>query len=331
MAENEGNAEAINEEADLGGTYVTDDPQPSGDTPAPDSPDARDGEGFINTMDDPTIDLDTDPGAANNTQSDSQEDPVIEETAEAEAKEDSGDKKPRLDRDARFSEVIQQNKDLTERLAAAEKAPAPKVDMSELSQLLTPRVDVTREELPAVTFRDMSVMSDDDLREWSDRAPGEYARNLARQTHWETTRDNILREKQRSVQGRVESSLREYAATNTDFVGMVEDGTLKDFIQSHPGHNFISAHQVLTAETRSKTFETRIAEERAAAKKEAEAEFNRNLRAKQRVTPLTGGGSGGVSRSPVTDPALSDTKKHGGRNAVIARRYEERRRAANSA
>ena len=329
MAENEGNAEAINEEVDLGGTYVTDDPQPSGDTPAPDSPDARDGEGFINTMDDPTIDLDTDPGAANNTQSDSQEDPEIAATAEA--GEDSGDGKPRLDRDERFQKVLKERNEYKEKLETAAAAPAPKVDMSELSQILTPRVDVTREELPPVTFKDMSVMSDDDLREWQDRAPGEYARNLARQTHWETTRDNILREKQRFVQGKVESSLREYAATNTDFVGMVEDGTLKDFIQSHPGHNFISAHQVLTAETRSKTFETRIAEERAAAKKEAEAEFNKNLRAKHRVTPLTGGGSGGVSRSPVTDPALSDTKKHGGRNAVIARRYEERRRAANSA
>ena len=329
MAENEGNAEAINEEADLGGTYVTDDPQPSGDTPAPDSPDARDGEGFINIMDDPTIDLDTDPGAANNTQSDSQEDPEIAATAEA--VEDSGDGKPRLDRDERFQKVLKERNEYKEKLEAAAATPAPKVDMSELSQILTPRVDVTREELPAVTFKDMSVMSDDDLREWSDRAPGEYARNLARQTHWETTRDNILREKQRFVQGKVESSLREYAATNTDFVGMVEDGTLKEFIKSHPGHNFISAHQVLTAETRSKTFETRIAEERAAAKKEAEAEFNKNLRAKHRVTPLTGGGSGGVSRSPVTDPALSDTKKHGGRNAVIARRYEERRRAANSA
>jgi len=112
-----------------------------------------------------------------------------------------------------------------------------------------------------------------------------------------------------------------YAKANPDFDEMWDDGRIQAFMDKNPGHNAISAHQMLTEETRLK-----------AAADKAVKEFEGALRSKRAASAVLGAGNMSVpTDAKAADERLKNPKKFGGVTEVLTARLLERRRAAGRA
>ena len=110
-----------------------------------------------------------------------------------------------------------------------------------------------------------------------------------------------------------------YKEKNPDFEAMMNSGEIAKFLNDHPAHNPISAHQFLTTEKK-------LNEAIESAKKATREETLKQLRAKKHAQVL---GSGpGVSRGPAQETELLDTKQKGGLTSVLATRLQQMRRKA---
>jgi hypothetical protein len=118
-------------------------------------------------------------------------------------------------------------------------------------------------------------------------------------------------------QGDLKKVYDDFAAEHKDFNGLWESGKILDFIQKNPGHNPMSAYLKMTEKEK-------IAEAVAEARKKTEEEVTKRFLAKQKATVLNGGPAS-IPRTD-EDPALQNTKQHGGLNSVLASKLAEMRR-----
>jgi hypothetical protein len=140
--------------------------------------------------------------------------------------------------------------------------------------------------------------------------------------NWVERQQQIRQDRRERAQAeqnaRIKSTFDSYREKNPDFDEMWKSGEIPKFMKANIGHNAISAHQMLTMEARIKE-----ATEKAA--KEAEAKTIANMKAK-RSAQVLGGGPAVTGSGKTEDAALNDTKSHGGKASVIARRIIEMRK-----
>ena len=108
---------------------------------------------------------------------------------------------------------------------------------------------------------------------------------------------------------------------------MYNSGEIQRYIDAHPGHYPMSAHQALIAEKRDQAHKAEIEEARQKAVKETEARMTANFKAKAGADTLGSGpatGGGPVDKEPAE---LKEPKKFGGLTQVLANRLKSRRQA----
>jgi len=223
----------------------------------------------------------------------------------------------RLDRDSRFQQVIKSNRHLKNQL----KDLTAKHDevLSRLEQLSTGQAQ------PGTGDADAGKvlgMSEEELLDLQATNPAKYHQLLVDSLTSQIT-DTVSQSvskatDQRSYEESIGQTFEGYAKDNPDFDEMWDAGELQQFMDSHPGHNAISAHMALTAEKR-----TQAAVDKAV--KDATEKMRNDLRTKGRAAVLGSGPSGQIDRQGAAGQELADSKKFGGQYAVLARRSAARR------
>jgi hypothetical protein len=182
--------------------------------------------------------------------------------------------------------------------------------------------EVLSEPLPE-GIKDISKMSADELREWNEDDPVGYANNLQALT-LHNVKSNLTNENVRNatISG-IEKTFTEYAASNPDFNDLWDSGAIPKYMEAHPGHNAISAHMAMTG---AKTTEEKIAAAVVKATQETEERVTKNFQAKRNAHIIDA--QAATKGADVSiDAELKDTNQAGGRDAVLARRLEQRRAA----
>jgi hypothetical protein len=265
-----------------------------------DAPSVPDASSTFHDLDD-RVDPDAEASAAAAAKAASDEDKVKAKGGNGEDKEDRFDKHPRFQQLLKERDEARLEKAKLEgRLEGAPRPAAPVV-------------------LP---FKDISALTAEQIREWQEDDPKGFAENLKIQARYEAEgavrqeiNSRIARE---TEQGGLRKTYDTFESKNPDFRPLWDSGEIIKFIEANPGHNPMSAYQAMT-------FEKRVADAVEKAKKEAEEEVTKRFQAKKKATVLSGGPAGAPRTEE--DPALSDTKKHGGLNAVLADKLAAMRRA----
>jgi hypothetical protein len=226
-----------------------------------------------------------------------------------------GEEKPQpYHKDPAWQRIMKEREEAKEETARV-KAEVQSVK-AEMESLKATRVQPQREEkLPYV---DITTMEVDKLQEWQMEDPKGYAANLYAQMRYEFRKEEEQRSGMQRVQSSIAGTFEDYKTKNPDFDPMWKSGELKKFMDDHPGHNAISAHQLLT-------MDKRIQEASEKASKETEAKVLANQKAK-RSAQVLGGAPAVVGGDQGIDEAFKDTKSHGGKAAVLAKKILELRK-----
>ena len=269
------------------------------------TPPVNDGFNRIDPSVDNVSDIDGIPAKGGETKT--AEDLQKETDAKAAADKAAADKDlERFDKHPRFKEMESKIADLTAKLAA--KATA----------------EVIKEDKP-LPYKDITQMKKEELLEWQEDDPVGYAANLYQQMLHET-RETIKREQAEvntttSVKGTYEA----YEKGNADFRAKWDSGELMAYMNAHPGHNAISAHQMLTAESRKGDLQKQIDAAVSKAVKETEERVKKNFQAKRNAEVI---GDGGAIKVEGLPDELKNPDKYGGVTATLASRLERSRQAA---
>jgi len=223
-----------------------------------------------------------------------------------EAKADDGEEKPqegqdgRYDKDPAWQRIIKQRDETREeniRLKA-------QLDVLAKQQEAAPVAPLPSD------FKDLSQFSDDEIREWMEDDPKGFVANLTAKIHADIEMKTQQKEQQNALNQKVHATFSSYAEANPDFNDLWESGEIQKFMDENPGHNAISAHQMLTGEAR---VQARI----DAAVKEATEKITANFRAKRNAEVLSGGPARQSSGGADVPVELTNTKKYGGRTSVL--------------
>ena len=235
------------------------------------------------------------------------------EADEKAAEEKAAEDEARFDKHPRFKELVSSKNDLKAQVDTLQ---------AQVDKGLKPK------EAEDLGYKDISKMSEDDLRDWIDNDPIAYTANIAKQIKAEVTADVEGRFSQKSQEDNVFKTFDDYAAKNETFDPMWDSGEIQSFINNNPGHNAISAHMALTSEATANGVESKIKDAVDKAVKETEERVIKNFKAKKGAQVI---GSGPVTTGTTqgrTAPELKQPKKFGGINTVLAARLKERRQAA---
>jgi hypothetical protein len=223
----------------------------------------------------------------------------------------------RLDRDSRFQQVIKSNRHLKNQLQ----------DLTAKHDEVLSRLEKlsTGQEQPMAGDADAGKvlgMSEEELLDLQATNPAKYHQmlvdSLTKQITDTVSQSVTKATDQRSYEESVGKTFEAYAKEHPDFDDMWDSGDLKRYMDSHPGHNAISAHMAMTSEARTKAAVD-------AAVKKATDKMRNDLRTKGRAAVLGTGPSGQIDRQGAAGQELADSKKFGGQYAVLARRSAARR------
>jgi len=178
-------------------------------------------------------------------------------------------------------------------------------------------------------FTDITTMTPDKVRDWQEEDPIGYARNLAKQVAYESERrlEEKLQARERQQQqeaykAEVNRQYDNYAAKNPEFTQMFQSGQLHKYMQENPGHNPISAHQLLIAGKK----EGEVQEMLKKAKEEGRKEAEKNQQAKRQIRTISRPPErAGIASDSSGEDMLKDTKKYGGMASVITARLNRLR------
>jgi hypothetical protein len=125
----------------------------------------------------------------------------------------------------------------------------------------------------------------------------------------------------------LQSGLQSFAATNEDFMPMVESGRVAQFIQMNPFHNAISAYHELKAHDASATADSDKEALEKTIRDDERKKTLASIRAKQGAEVLDGSHSATPASGAGTavEPELQETTKHGGKRNVITSRLKRLR------
>lgn len=230
--------------------------------------------------------------------------------AKVEAKPVKDEPADRLDKHPRFQELIREKNELKQKLA-------------ELDARVTTGAKPPEPVKPA--YEDLSTLGDEDILNKFNEDPKGFLANFAKQVHAEVKNDLMqqqdLRDQERQAQlqeQQTRSTFEKYSKENTDFLEMWNNGDIPKFMEDNPGHNAISAHQLMTAQKR-------IDEAVQTAVKEAEERVTKNYQLK-RTNAVLGSTAATPGRGvPRVPPELKDPKAYGGVTTVLAQRLAARK------
>ena len=235
--------------------------------------------------------------------------------ASGKGKEDSSDD-TRFDQHPRFQQLRREKEEALLKAAKLE------------GQLEATRITaqpVKKEDPAPLPFKDINKMTPEQIREWQEDDPKGFAENLQKQAihiaKEEITRESNLRMQAEREKGGLQKSYEEFEKAYPDFRKMWDSGEIMTYLNTHPAENPKSAYFQLT-------LTNKIAEAVAKAKKETEEEVTKRFQAKRNAKVLGGDGPSGAARTD-EDPALQNTKQHGGRTAVLADKLRSMRQASH--
>lgn len=285
------------------------DPSVTGDPSALDSPQVDlDSDNLDNTGNDPAEDVVTDPEGAKKTEGSEGE------TGGEDKDKELGGQDDRFDKHPRFQELRTERDEFREKLARTE---GENVALKDQIAKATPAVTSDS----TATGFDMTKMSSEEIHDQFAEEPGALFGNFAVQLAQEVKQyvDQGLTQKSQAT--KVEETFSQYTKDNPDFDGMWKSGEITKYINAHPGHTPISAHQILTGEAKI----NKAVEEAVKAK---EKQIMADLKVKRNAAVLGEGPSAPANSSREAPAELKDTKKHGGLNTVLAQRLARMRQAA---
>lgn len=166
------------------------------------------------------------------------------------------------------------------------------------------------EELP---FKNIADMNDDDLREWQADDPKGYAANILLQAKHELSQDFEQKLGAKDRDAAIDSTFKAYGDKNPDFWDKWNSGETKKFMKENPGHNAISAHQMLTSETRDEAIRTKTKEKLLS-----------DLKTKGNINSLGPSGTFTPDMQGVGGDAMKNPEKHGGETNVLLQRHNAR-------
>lgn len=267
----------------------------------------------------PKPSTDADPEVANKTEG-SDKGSEGQESAESKESKESGEKtdeetdkelsgqEDRFDKHPRFKEIRTRADNAEKRVTQLE---------AKIERLLEGQTQKPgKEELP---FKDINKMSAEELLDFQAENPHAYYQNVLAQAKHELGSDFDSRLEQRSSEDAIVDTFQRFADDHPDFDEMWDRGELKAFMDQNPGHNAISAYQILTLD---KTIEDAVDK----AVKEAEKKFTANQRAKRESKSLSGGPQTTGTQDAPKDSELQDSTKFGGKTRVLANRLREFRK-----
>ena len=237
-----------------------------------------------------------------------------EEKQDGEEAGEGEDKPQPYHKDPAWQRILSEREEARKEAAQTKsEVMAVKAEMDALkASRVQPRVE---EKLPYI---DITTLEVEKLQEWQMEDPKGYAANLYAQMRYELRKEEEQRTGQQRYQQSIAGTFEQYKDKNPDFDPMWKSGEIPRFMQEHPGHNAISAHQMLT-------MDKRIQDVQEKAAKEAEAKVIANQKAKRNAQVL-GGSPAVVGGERGIDEALKDTKSQGGKAAVLARKIIEMRK-----
>ena len=169
-------------------------------------------------------------------------------------------------------------------------------------------------------------MSKEQLLEWQDEDPHGYYQNALREAEYNLSKKFEEKIQGKSFEDAVATTYSEFAKQNPDFDELWDTGEIKDFMNSTPGHNAISAYYALTAGKKAEEAQKAMDDRIASAVKEAEKKAQEAYRVKRESSVLSAGPAwSGLAQSD--SPELKDPKKFGGDTAVLAQRVIQRMKA----
>lgn len=247
------------------------------------------------------------------------EEPIQEEAAkedtlqeEKEAKETETQEKPK-----ETPEEPEEKTEETDKLEPFHKHPrfqemnkTIKELRAQVEQLTAKPAEETPEDLG---YRDITKLTPDEMQDWQDEDPVGWAKNLLMQAKAEVRNDIRAEAHQNAMRAAADKTLDDFVKAHPDFDEVYESRVLSQYCDEHPGHNIISAYLAINEEkareAHSKEVETLKAsfeaEKKAAidaAVKEAVEKIQKQYRAKESVTVITGD-----TTSPTVDDEDTDT------------------------
>ena len=181
---------------------------------------------------------------------------------------------------------------------------------AQVEQLTAKPAEETPEDLG---YRDITKLTPDEMQDWQDEDPVGWAKNLLMQAKAEVRNDIRAEAHQNAMRAAADKTLDDFVKAHPDFDEVYESRVLSQYCDEHPGHNIISAYLAIneekTKEAHGKEIETLKAsfeaEKKAAidaAVKEAVEKIQKQYRAKESVTVITGD-----TTSPTVDDEDTDT------------------------
>lgn len=247
------------------------------------------------------------------------EEPIQEEAAkeetlpeEAKAKETETQEKPK-----ETPEEPEEKTEETDKLEPFHKHPrfqemnkTIKELKAQVEQLTAKPAEETPEDLG---YRDITKLTPDEIQDWQDEDPVGWAKNLLMQAKAEARNDIHAEAHQNTMRAAADKTLDDFVKAHPDFDEVYESRVLSQYCDEHPGHNIISAYLAINEEkareAHGKEIETLKAsfeaEKKAAidaAVKEAVEKIQKQYRAKESVTVITGD-----TTSPTVENEDTDT------------------------
>jgi len=232
-----------------------------------------------------------------------EEDKGSEEVKKEEPDKDDEAKDTRFDKHPRFQELLERAITAETKIKALEER--------------APRADTALEK----DYVDILSMEDDKIREQFDADPKSFLSNFAKQT-LDEIRTVIKSEFQaESYQDKTNATHINYAEKHQDFVPMLNDGRIANFINAHPGHNALSAHQELTFASRVKAIEDTTQTKIDEAVKKVKEEMKKDQLVKREPIPAGAhGGSVPIRSNSEGEQILKDSKKAGGNTMALLKK-----------
>lgn len=197
-------------------------------------------------------------------------------------------------------------------------------EVAELKAMVNQQQNAPAPETPGeLPYKDTSKMTSEELLDWQAEDPVGYTDNLRKEMDYRIQQgintfktDFESQTKEQTEEQRIVQTFDQYADKHPDFQNMWDSGEIKGFMDMNPGHNAMSAHQILTAEARTKAAVDEAvtsALEKAAAEQKA-----------KRKSAVLGAGPTSVPAAE-SDAELKEPQKHGGATSVLASRLAARR------
>jgi len=165
-------------------------------------------------------------------------------------------------------------------------------------------------------------LGNEEIMEALDENPIEFLKNFKNEIETNVLTQFQEKQVQQTADQKIDAVYEQYAEENPSFKTMLDDGSLRNFVDKNPGHTALSAHVMLD-------MPNVIKGEVSKAVLDKETEMLKNFKAKRQIDVLPSGPTvSGRSKDQTKDPALQNPKAFGGTTAVLAQRLLQRRRGS---